>query len=60
MWHEYPLEEASWVLEKDFSDQRQLQIDLEKDNPPEEKWSNAEDDIILGGSCSDLGSRLVL
>ena len=28
---------CSWVPERDFSDQRQLQIDLEKDNPPEEK-----------------------
>ena len=37
MWRRYLLEEASWVLEKDFSDQRQLQIDLENDNPPEEK-----------------------
>ena len=26
MWHGYPLEETSWVLEKDFSDQRQLQL----------------------------------
>ena len=37
MWRGYPLEEASWVPEKDFSDQGQLQIDLEKDNPPKEK-----------------------
>ena len=37
MWRGYPLAEASWVPKKDFSDQRQLQIDLEKDNPPEEK-----------------------
>ena len=37
MWRGYPLEEASWVPEKDFGDQRQLQLDIENDNPPEEK-----------------------
>ena len=37
MWRGYPLEESLRVPEKDFNDQRQLQIDLEKDNPPEEK-----------------------
>ena len=36
MWRGYPLEEASWVPEYDFSDQQQLRIDIEKDNPPED------------------------
>ena len=37
MWRGYPLEEASWVPERDFSDQRQLQLDIEKDDPPKEQ-----------------------
>ena len=37
MWRGYPLEEASWVPKRDFNDQRQLQLNIENDNPPEEK-----------------------
>ena len=37
MWRGYSLEEASWVPEKDFSNQHQVQIDLVNDNPLEEK-----------------------
>ena len=36
MWRGYPLEEASWVPEYDFSDQQQLKVDIENDNPPED------------------------
>ena len=37
LWEGYPMEEASWIPERNFTYQDQLQEDLERDQPQEEK-----------------------